>query len=249
VQPVLSYTIWFSQRTGSTLLCNALQRTGIAGRPGELLLAADLPALYKRHGARTPKELRARIWEAATTPNGVLGLKYGIYEPYFGALLDEFRQLEGHDGTRPGIWENTFPNSRHIFMTRRNKVRLAVSWWKAIQSKEWHRLHGTSPRDADIAELYDFSAIDRLLAESVLREAATQEFFAENEIEPLTIAYEDFVGRYEATVRQIVRWLGLPASAAAVAPPAYERLADAVSEDWVQRFRREKQARWNARGW
>jgi LPS sulfotransferase NodH len=36
---------------------------------------------------------------------------------------------------------------------------------------------------------------------------------------------------------------------ATVAPPAYEQLSDAVSEDWVQRFRRDKQARWKNRAW
>lgn len=249
MRPVLSYTIWFSQRTGSTLLCHALESTGVAGRPGEWLSATDIPALYARHGARTPAELRARIWDAATTSNGVLGLKHGIYHPYFGAILDEFRQLDGHDGTRPGIWENAFPNSRHIFMTRRNKVRLAVSWWKAIQSQEWHRLHGTPPKNAAIADRYSFEAIDHLLAEAAMREAATQEFFTKGEIIPLTIVYEDFVRRYEQTVFDLLQWLDIPASGAVVAPPTYERLADTVSEDWVQRFRREKQATWKHNRW
>ncbi|WP_342799609.1 Stf0 family sulfotransferase [Hyella patelloides] len=35
ITPKLSYTIWFSQRTGSTLLCRALESTGIAGNPSE----------------------------------------------------------------------------------------------------------------------------------------------------------------------------------------------------------------------
>ena len=37
MKPNLSYIIWFSQSTGSTLLCQALASTGIAGRPAELL--------------------------------------------------------------------------------------------------------------------------------------------------------------------------------------------------------------------
>ena len=36
--PQLSYTIWFSQRTGSSLLCNALESTGVAGKPNEWLI-------------------------------------------------------------------------------------------------------------------------------------------------------------------------------------------------------------------
>lgn len=35
MEPKLSYTIWFTQRTGSTLLCQALEGTGIAGVPNE----------------------------------------------------------------------------------------------------------------------------------------------------------------------------------------------------------------------
>jgi trehalose 2-sulfotransferase len=134
-------------------------------------------------------------------------------------------------------------------MTRRNKIRLAVSWWKAIQSQQWHRLHGASAQAVDIADRYAPEAIDHLLAESVMREAAIQEFFAQGRIVPLTVAYEDFVSKYAETVFAILNWLGLDAATATVAPPAYEQLSDAVSEDWVQRFRRDKQARWKNRAW
>jgi trehalose 2-sulfotransferase len=142
-----------------------------------------------------------------------------------------------------------FPNGRHIFMTRRNKIRLAVSWWKAIQSQEWHRLRGVCPQAIDIADHYDPDAIDHLVAESVMREAAIQEFFAQGRIVPLNVTYEDFVSKYEETVFDILGWLGLDVATATVAPPAYEQLSDAVSEDWVQRFRRDKQARWKNRAW
>ncbi|WP_019506605.1 Stf0 family sulfotransferase [Pleurocapsa sp. PCC 7319] len=47
MKPKLSYTIWFSQRTGSTLLCRALQSTGLAGKPSEWLNASDLLGKYQ----------------------------------------------------------------------------------------------------------------------------------------------------------------------------------------------------------
>jgi LPS sulfotransferase NodH len=48
MQRRISYTIWFSQRTGSTLLSKALETTGIAGQLGEWLISgADL--LHKFH--------------------------------------------------------------------------------------------------------------------------------------------------------------------------------------------------------
>lgn len=37
MKPGRSYIVWFSQRTGSTLLSKALEDTGIAGRPREWL--------------------------------------------------------------------------------------------------------------------------------------------------------------------------------------------------------------------
>ena len=246
--PILSYTIWFSQRTGSTLLCHALESTGLAGHPGEHL-EGTVEQLYTRHSARSPAELRSRIWKAASTSNGVLGVKYGMTEYSFSSVLEAFREIDGHDGTRPGIWANTFPNGQHIFMTRRNKVRLAVSWWKAIQSQEWHRLRGVCPQAIDISDYYDPDAIDHLVAQSVMREAAIQEFFAQGRIVPLTVTYEDFISKYEETVFDILGWLGLDVATATVARPAYEQLSDAVSEDWVQRFRRDKQARWKNRAW
>jgi LPS sulfotransferase NodH len=38
MRPGLCYTIWFSQRTGSILLTEALEATGHAGKPHEWLL-------------------------------------------------------------------------------------------------------------------------------------------------------------------------------------------------------------------
>jgi hypothetical protein len=78
----MCYTIWFSQRTGSTLLCSALASTGISGRPGEHL-EGTLPELYARYGVTTPAELLSRVWAIGGTPNGVVGLKYGLVRHRF----------------------------------------------------------------------------------------------------------------------------------------------------------------------
>jgi LPS sulfotransferase NodH len=107
-------------------------------------------------------------------------------------------------------------------MTRRNKVRLAVSWWKAIQTQEWHREHGTKPTDKDVRDRYSFDAINTLYVASVMREAGMQEFFTEANVVPLTVVYEDFVQRYETTVFEILAYLGIPCEGVTVASPYYE---------------------------
>ncbi len=252
MKPSRSYTIWFSQRTGSTLLCKALESTLCAGKPAEWLQRASGAQLYPHYGVSSPSELQTKLWELGSTPNQVFGLKYGICEPHFSSVIETFRQFPGcneRSCSRGEVWENAFPNGKHIFMTRRNKVRLAVSWWKAIQTQEWHRKYGTKPTAKDVREQYLFDAINTLYIEGVMREAGTQEFFTEAGIVPLTIVYEDFVQRYETTVFEILAYLGIPSDGVTVAPPYYEQLADEVSEEWAQRFRRERQVGWQHIGW
>ena len=82
-----------------------------------------------------------------------------------------------------------------------------------------------------------------------MREAGIQEFFAEGNIVPLNIFYEDFVQEYEQTIRTILDYLELDLRSAAIAPPALTKTADTVSEEWVQRFREERQNGWTNRCW
>ena len=82
-----------------------------------------------------------------------------------------------------------------------------------------------------------------------MREAGIQEFFTEGSATPLNIFYEDFIQNYEQTVRTILDYLELDAQSAIITPPALTKLADAVSEEWVQQFREECQSGWTNRGW
>lgn len=252
MKPTLSYTIWFSQRTGSTLLCKALETTGIAGKPNEWLYNPGEQNLLSQYDLNNYADLQAHLWRLGSTPNGVFGVKLSVHEPYFSDILDTLRQFPGCPQVvypRATIWHHAFPNGRHIFMTRRNKVRLAVSWWKAIHTQEWHRDLGTIAEKPDLSDAYSFEAIDHLFNESSMREAGTQAFFSEAGIVPLTIVYEDFIQAYEKTIRQILRFLELESDVVEVSLPNYTKLADEISEEWVQRYRKEKQKGWSNQGW
>lgn len=240
--PALSYTIWFSQRTGSTLLNTALASTGVAGDPSEWL------HFEHRDPATFRMEDLEQIREHGTTPNGVFGIKIQFEQRW----VDAFRTLlhVPNHAARAEVWSTAFPNcSKHIYMTRRNKVRLAVSWWRAIVSGEWHRTFGETPQEHDIADQYNFDAINHLLLESTMCEAALEDFFSETKIIPLTIVYEDFIEDYEGTVLKVLEYLGIPADGVTVAPPALDKLADEVAEEWVQRYREERQKDWEIKRW
>jgi len=242
IKPKLSYTIWFSQRTGSTLLNEALASTQVAGNPAEWLHFQ-----YKDPAAFTREQLE-QIWQHGTTENGVFGIKINMEQRWIDAFRAMFELPAS--ATRAEVWSHAFPNcTKHIFMTRRNKVRLAVSWWRAIVSGEWHRKHGEKPLEQELASKYNYDAIQHLMIESTMCEAAMQEFFTESNIVPLTIVYEDFIEDYEGTVMKVLEYLEVSRDDVTIAPPAFDKLADDAAEEWVQRFRKESQHNWDNIRW
>lgn len=76
-----------------------------------------------------------------------------------------------------------------------------------------------------------------------------EQFFSEEKIVPLTIVYEDFILDYEGTVLKALEFLNIPSDKVNVSPPSLDRLADDVTEQWVQRFREERQKGWENIGW
>src|SRR5262245_11024554 len=112
MRPTRSYITWFSQRTGSTLLCKALESTGLAGKPNEWLNDHETFDLFKTYNVSTPEALQQQLWELGTTPNGVFGLKLAMYEPHNSRMLDHFRLLSGCPQPpqgRAAVWEYAFP--------------------------------------------------------------------------------------------------------------------------------------------
>lgn len=245
-RPEQSYILWFTQRVGSTLMAQALEDTGVAGRPREWLNASTADEVMKKHGAATARGLRDQLWRKATTRNGVLGIKYGMVPKLHGDLIALMQSVEPQGtGRSHDAWNAFFPDCSHCFLTRRDKVRLAVSWWRAIKSEEWHRPNrsdtsvGMAQTNApgSLIEKYDFHAIRHLVDECSAREDAIRRQLDAWAIEPLTIVYEDLVAEFEASVRSVLEFLRVPDARAMTIPqPAFEALADEINDAWCDRF-------------
>ncbi|MEO0468251.1 MAG: Stf0 family sulfotransferase [Bacteroidota bacterium] len=243
--PQNSYRIWFTQRSGSTLLCKALAQTGIAGNPGEYFTLMDAEdSLAKKFSAHDYASLKQNLWKAGSTDNGIFGLKVPLHYSRYQKVLAEiraFRNLQTEDDE--ALLAELFPNCRHIYLSRRNKIRQVVSWWKAIQDHVWH-MEGNQSRTqkADFyADKYNPDALRHLFQESVLMECAKQDYFARYGIKPLSIIYEDFVADYENSIRRILDYLELDHQNLRIQPPFYQKTADDISEEWVARFKKDLQ--------
>ncbi len=237
MRPGKSYFICFTVRSGSTLLSQLLADTGIAGRPKERFYHNITPEAPRGDTIPDYRAYVERVLAADTTPNGVFGSKVG--GGYWNDFVRRLRSIDGcADLPLRGALHRFFPDLHYLHLTRRNKVRQAVSHWLAIQTDRWSSADAArnpEPR-------YDFAAIDHLLQEIIIREAVWAEHFSEHGIQPYAITYEDFVQHPAETVCAILEYLDIERPADFTPPaPAYQRLSDDRSEVWLQRFRREKQ--------
>ena len=164
--PRSSYLICATPRSGSTLLCEALTNTGIAGHPKEYfetLYATGLPrrpfeyfedaqlsdvvehlggnahtgtAIALQTSAPPYADYLAAVLEEGTTPNGIFGAKvmWGYLSDFVSNLhtIPEYRHLD-----TPALLATIFPRLHYIRVIRRDKVRQAISLWKALQTQTW----------------------------------------------------------------------------------------------------------------
>jgi LPS sulfotransferase NodH len=238
-----SYWLCTTPRSGSSALGDALEQTGVAGRPTEYFNCRFWPELFARFGLAgrageteaVPAYLHALVPQTASA-NGVFGVKAMLDEdmaPFFAGL----RTLEGCAAhSEAELVRTVFPGVRFIYLTRRNKVRQAVSFWRAQQSGVWERYRGDAAREGARAH-FDFGALSRLVQEMSLREARWQELFDALGVAPYTVVYEDYVRAPEKAVRGILDFLELaPPPGWSLPTLTMERLADETTEAWVARY-------------
>jgi len=243
--PDVSYVLWYSPRSGSNLLCDALRFTGSAGNPEELLSTNKILNLLPHYKVGTYADAQRALWQAGGQA-GVFGMKCQMSEPDFSWITAALRRFPGGDHIEgmAELWSNAFPNCHHIAVTRRNKVRQAVSWYRATVSKEWTREPGSPPPVRDVTDLYSRGHIQHYMAHAVMVDAMMSDVFCAAGIRPHVVVYEDFVVDVQATIAGIFDFLGLDPATATCAAPILKRQADDLSEAWVQRFRADMQDGW-----
>ena len=242
-----SYRIWTAPRTGHTLLARLLNDTGVVGTPGEHLTLHNENSLAEKYGVSTYDEMVQAIQFACSGGSSVGGCKIDSHKDRHNALKEELLHLKGIDtqNEESDLWSDIFPNSKEIFLTRRNKVRQAISWWKAIQDNEWHITAGGKRKtDPSFYEgKYDSNAILHLWKESMLREANMQDYFTKYGLKPLTLVYEDYTKDLEGTLKLLMDFLEIE-DAYTFPEMQYQKTADGISEKWVDRFKSELQKGW-----
>lgn len=248
-----SYRIWTAPRTGHTLFAKMLEMTGRAGRPGEHLTLHGETNFQEKYGVSTYKEIKEKIWKAGSDGNSTFACKIDGHAHSINLAIQEVMELKGGKTKEieDDFWSDLFPNCKDIYLTRRNKVRQAVSWWKAIQDGTWHLKKGEK-RDHSkdfYQDKYVHDAVKHLYIEAGLREASIQEYFTRNGITAMTIIYEDFIVHPERTILETLNYLEIYTDHVDIPEFPFKKTADDVSEEWVNRFRNEIQEGWDKKAW
>jgi LPS sulfotransferase NodH len=267
MRPERSYLVCATPRSGSTLLCSLLDRTGVAGHPEEYFEALRHSGVPRKpHEYFDPqrhaniierlafrelpdgKERAANpLWEPesydrylawaleqGTTPNGVFGAK--LMWGYLGDFAALLRGIDGNAGRAvPELLDASFPHLRYVQITRHDKVRQAVSLWKAVQTQAWRRENGCDDAPA-MEPMFSFRAINYLVRLLTAHDASWDAYFLGLGVEPLKITYEELAEAPERVVRGVLEHLEIPAPAdLEVRAPDLAVQADTRSEEWVRR--------------
>ena len=273
-------------RSGSTLVCQALKETGVAGRPEEYFEALEhsgrprRPEEYfdgvedpsilnhlSRRGSSEDPPPRSPLWsrtaydrylewamEQGTTPNGVFGAK--LMWGYLGDFVSLLRNIpENRDLALAELLPAVFPDLTFVRVVRANKVRQAVSLWKAVQTATWRDqaagvgdpLAGV-PEDSDVppyktyldehlpALRFNYNAISHLLTQILRDEARWDAFFEHVRIKPVLVLYENFAADYERSTVNVLERLGLSLPEGFKAEPRIKSQSDGINDDWARRY-------------
>jgi LPS sulfotransferase NodH len=261
--PAAAYLVCATPRSGSTLLCEMLRETGVAGAPREhfeFLRRSGQPRQPREYfegvsepgvvGLLAPLEAgsadvepadawRARILHEGSTPNGVWGgkLMWGHVED----LLGRARRLDGlAQADLATVLRALLGDVRLVFVTRADKVAQAVSLWRAVQTQRWSAAAGAPRQPTDAT--YSFAAIDHLAGQLARDDAAWRAWFAAHASHaPLELSYDAIAADPRAAVERVLGFAGLPA--ADVGDPPLRDQRDARSREWVERYLGERRQR------
>jgi LPS sulfotransferase NodH len=237
-----SYLVCSVQRTGSWLLCHALEDTGVLGVPAEYFHRGDEQFWRDQWGAAGEDAFLRAVQREPVTANGVWGSKMmWNYLADVVARLRAWPRLDvAADAADPEVLAAAFPGLRYVWLRRQDKLRQAISWWRAAATGQYGLAAG---QPAAEPPAFDRDAIGRLVRYAEECEAGWRDWFAAHSIRPLEIVYEDLIQDVDQAARSVAGFLDIPLPRRPEqVRPRQRRQADHYTERLVGLFNRQGEA-------
>ncbi|WP_108881905.1 Stf0 family sulfotransferase [Anderseniella sp. Alg231-50] len=248
--PPASCIICATPRCGSTLLCDLLHDTGVAGNPHSFFRNQDF--------AEWAEEFNVPVgdWQDHQTfdiPYLEAVLKYGagstelfgmrLMWESLGNLSDRLETLFPGLPSDSSRFQSAFGQPVYLHLSRQDKVAQAVSRCKAEQTGLWHVDADGTERErvkSGKAPRYDADELARLVRELEDQDAAWTGWFTRQGVVPVCITYEKLSSDPQTTLALVLSALGQDKSIAGSVEPRTAKLADNESLEWVTRFKAER---------
>jgi LPS sulfotransferase NodH len=185
-----------------------------------------------------------RTFQLGTTPNGVFGSKLMWNQlpdvEQHAAAIERFTGLRGVE-----LLGELFDGEvavRYVWMRRRDKVRQAISLWRALQTRTWRFEH---PGDDALPTLqYSFEGIEHLRRRLSAEDEAWAGLFADHGIDALELVYEEDVTPDPAgVVHRVADAVGAAVPAEWVPEVRMVRQSDELSDEWYDAYHRDAAVR------
>lgn len=221
------YMICSLPRTGSTLITDALRRTGVAGLPAEYFNERSIRAYGDRFGLRkiSVRDYVRFLEHRRTSAEGLFGVKMHY------AHLSRFAAAETRNAYLQGF-------DRFVLVTRKNVVAQAISMVRAQGSGEWNT---ESPEDAERAKAKQVTYQSKVIAHWIGRilfwEEGWNEIFELHQRPVLRVTYEELASSHSAVMERIAGFLELTQyDPSALRTPRLVKLGDELNSEWQRRF-------------
>jgi len=231
--PEKSYIICATERTGSTVFCDLLSQTGLAGRPDEHF--NDLLHFMVDNGNIDYYGFIRALIVNTMTPNRIFGTK--MHRFMYRRFEKTMKKVVGDEKLKSkALIRSILPEPKYIYLIRRDRVRQGISLWKGHKTDLWHVSDNNNLGEKKEPE-YDFFEISKDIRIIERQHSSWCKFFRKNRIRPLVVEYEDMINDFNGTCVKVLDYIGVSLPDNFVIPtPFSKKMANAFTEKCYQRF-------------
>jgi len=231
----ITYIIASTMRTGSYLLCEGLEATGVAGRPREIFCPErrrDYEGRWHLPANESFSQYMRTALCKSTTDNGVCGMKIHWHH------VEPLALVRGGVGKPWRILPRLFPDARYIYLCRRDRRAQAISWYRAQVTNEWYRIKGEVQTDlTGVVPEIDTAKLRQMELELESQDERWQEFFATQPVPALPMVYEALAADYRGEIARALSFLDQdPALAQDIPEPRLVCQNDEMTAEWHRRM-------------
>lgn len=116
-----------------------------------------------------------------------------------------------------------------VRITREDELSQAISFVRAAQTESWNSNMATKAEP-----VYDTDAITSALSRISNENADWDVYFAQHNITPLHITYEQLTREMDFTIKRVMSFIDSPVES--VPKPRTKKQADSMNDEWAERF-------------